>query len=149
MNQDTNDLLFSYVNGELNEEDARQVRLRCETDPEFAKELELTKATIRLLGAHKPLENQPFFWTRLAARLDADEAPWQAWIWVAKRLIPSMVAATLLLTGILWYQQPVDSGYETDIIAYNQQDDWLTQTGEISKETILESAVFNSGTDQE
>ena len=54
MNQDTNDLLFSYVNGELNEEDARQMRRRCEADPELARELELTRAAVRVLAQSSP-----------------------------------------------------------------------------------------------
>jgi len=146
MNLDPKDLLFSYINGDLNEEEARQVEERCVNDPEFAEELAFTKSVVRLIAAHRPIENRPFFWTRLAARLDAEEAPWQAWIWVAKRLIPTMVAVTLLVTGGLWFQQPAtdENGYD-DTLAYIPQDDWLTQTGEISKEYILESAVFSEG----
>ncbi|MEE2709419.1 MAG: hypothetical protein VYA69_07470 [Gemmatimonadota bacterium] len=144
MNLDPKDLLFPYVNGELNEKEARQVEERCGNDPELAEELAFTKSIVRLIAAHRPIENRPFFWTRLAARLDAVEASRQAWIWVAKRLVPSMVAVTLLVTGALWYQQPAvdENGYD-DMLAYTLQDDWLTQTGEISKESILESAVFS------
>ena len=95
--KNVNDLLFSYVNGDLSEEESRQVEERCTIDPEFARELALTQATVRLIEHHKPVDPKPFFWTRLSARLDVEELPWQAWVWVAKRLIPSLGCGNFLV----------------------------------------------------
>lgn len=150
---DPNDLLFSYVCGELSEEEVRLVDERCAADPAYARELALTRAAMRLLAHHKPIEPRPFFWTRLAVRLDAEEAPWQAWIWVAKRLIPSMVAATLIITAVVWYRTPTleYSSFETELLASGETDEeyWLMKSQDISKETILQSAVFDEATRQE
>ncbi|MBT5875514.1 MAG: hypothetical protein HOH43_18980 [Candidatus Latescibacteria bacterium] len=148
MKDDLKNLLFDYVNGELEDGDALKVERRSLEDPDFARELELTRATVTLLAAYRPDEAMPDFWNRLSRRIEVDETPWQAWIWVSKRLIPSLVAATLLVSGVLYYQNSKNSDLEegVDILAVNQQDDWLSQTGEISKESLLESVVLFDGT---
>lgn len=151
MKDDLKDLLFDYVNGELEDEDALKVERRSLEDPGFTRELELTRATVALLSACRPPDAKPDFWNRLSRRLIVDEAPWQAWIWVSKRLIPSLVAATLLVSGVLYYQHSKDSDFEetVDTLAVNLQDDWLSRTGEISKESLLESVVLFDGTIEE
>lgn len=146
--KDLNDLLFAYVCGALSEEEVRQVRDRCATDPAYAEELALTRAALRVLTYRKPQTPQPFFWTRLSARLDRKDAPWQAWIWVAKRLIPALVVATLLVTTLAWYQTPSQemSSLEASLPAAGdtEEEAWLTQSQTISKETVLQ-AVLDAG----
>lgn len=145
---DTNDLLFAYVSGELNEEEARRVEARCASDPGFACELALTRAATRVAAAHALPDPDPFFWTRLSARLDAEEAPWQAWVWAAKRLIPSMVAVTLLVTAVMWQQSGVGERFagsvETALLASGNGDvdEWLADGAPVTKDELLESAVL-------
>lgn len=141
-----NDLLFPYVNGELGEEDAKQVERRAAVDADFARELTLTRAAMRLMARRKPASPKPFFWTRFSARLDAEEAPRQAWLWVAKRLIPSMVMATLIGAFTLSYTQPGQTGSsasETDIFSFYDGEYGATETEDETDTSILDSILVN------
>jgi anti-sigma factor RsiW len=146
--QDLHTLLFSYLLGELTKEEARQVEERCAADPAFARELELTRATVRLLTHRKPEGFKPFFWTRLSARLDAEEAARQAWIWVAKRLIPSMVTATLLAGIFLGYTARTDyaaDGVEDTLAFYEDTDQNGGASGQdLTTESILETLMLQN-----
>lgn len=146
------DLLFPYVYGELSEHDAQRVRDHCATCATCAAELELTRATHGLLTRYVPAQPQPFFWTRLAARLDAEglqlRAPWQEWVWVAKRLIPALIAATLIITSLFsrsWDESKTN--IETYLIGNGTTETGeqvLVDTQDISKETVFQSAVLQS-----
>ena len=151
MKRDLNYFLFDYVRGDLSEEDSRCVEERRLVDPEFAEELEIARAALRMVSVYRPLESPPLFWTRLSARLYEVEHPWQSWIWVSKRLIPTLVAVTLLVTAVIWYREPAyeASDVNSDSLAWGTQEDWYTQTGEISKDSVLESALFSESTGQE
>ena len=59
--EDIKALLFSYVNGDLTEEERRMVEARCLTDADLARELDLTRATVRLLERRRPAQMKPFF----------------------------------------------------------------------------------------
>ena len=148
--EDIKALLFSYVNGELTEEEEQMVEARCLTDADLARELDLTRATVRLLERRRPAQMKPFFWTRLSARLDEEASTQFAWIWVAKRLIPTMVAATLIVAVLLSPNTDTSyaetSVYDSALLAY-ETDGTLTQnTQEMTDDHILESVFFAQDT---
>ena len=148
--EDIKALLFSYVNGELTEEEEQMVEARCLTDADLARELDLTRATVRLLERRRPAQMKPFFWARLSARLDEEASTQFAWIWVAKRLIPTMVAATLIVAVLL--SPKTDTSYaETDgfdsvLFAYETDGNLTQNTQEMTDDHILESVFFTQDT---
>jgi|GEM_PF-4251878 len=141
--ENENDLLFRYVCGESNEEEARQIEERAAKDADFARELSLARAATRLTTIRRSVSPKPFFWTRLSVRLDEEDAPRMAWLWVAKRLIPSMVMATLIVAFTLSYHQPdrVAETPETDFFALYDGESGMTDSDEISDTSILDSAL--------
>jgi anti-sigma factor RsiW len=145
--QEILDMLFPYVAGELTEEEKNRVEKACRENPELAKELELTRMTARLLTRRRQPAPGPFFWTRLSARLDRENASRKIWIWTAKRLIPSMVAATLIIGFLIGYQTEDASVSSTEPVwmAYDEgtQSDLMSDT-EITNETLLESVIILS-----
>ena len=148
--EDIKALLFSYVNGELTEEERQMVEARCLTDANLARELDLTRATVRLLERRRPAEMKPFFWTRLSARLDEETSTQFAWIWVAKRLLPTMVAATLLVAVLLSPQMDTSyaetNGYDSALFAYETDGNLTQNTQEMTDDHILESVFFTQDT---
>ncbi|MDP6052672.1 MAG: hypothetical protein QF879_10015 [Candidatus Latescibacteria bacterium] len=143
-------LLFSYVNGELTEEERRMVEARCLADADLARELELTRATAHLLERRRPAQMKPFFWTRLSARLDEEASTQFAWIWVAKRLIPAMVAATLIVAVLLSPETDTSyaetSVYDSVLLAYETDGSLTQNTQEMTDDHILESVFFAQDT---
>ena len=143
-------LLFSYVNGELTEEERRMVEARCLTDADLARELELTRATVHLLERRRPAQMKPFFWTRLSARLDEEASTQFVWIWVAKRLIPAMVAATLIVAVLLSPETDTSytetSVYDSVLLAYETDGTLNQNTQDMTDDHILESVFFAQDT---
>ncbi len=143
-------LLFSYVNGELTEEERRMVEARCLADADLARELELTRATAHLLERRRPAQMKPFFWTRLSARLDEEASTQFAWIWVAKRLIPAMVATTLIVAVLLSPETDTSyaetSVYDSVLLAYETDGSLTQNTQEMTDDHILESVFFAQDT---
>jgi len=143
-------LLFSYVNGELTEEERRMVEARCLADADLARELELTRATVHLLERRRPAQMKPFFWTRLSARLDEEASTQFAWIWVAKRLIPAMVATTLIVAVLLSPETDTSyaetSVYDSVLLAYETDGSLTQNTQEMTDDHILESIFFAQDT---
>jgi anti-sigma factor RsiW len=143
-------LLFSYVNGELTEEERRMVEARCLADADLARELELTRATVHLLERRRPAQMKPFFWTRLSARLDEEASTQFAWIWVAKRLIPAMVATTLIVAVLLSPETDTSyaetSVYDSVLLAYETDGSLTQNTQEMTDDHILESVFFAQDT---
>ena len=144
--EDIKALLFPYVNGELTADENQVIEARCLADADLARELELTRATMRLLAQRQPAAIKPFFWTRLSARLEAEEARRFAWIWAAKRLIPAMVAATLIVAVFLSsrtdlaYDRPDDDG--STMLAYEADEGYNQNVQEMTDDSILESVFF-------
>ena len=140
------ELLFPYLSGELTEDQARLVEARVKEDPSFAQELALARAALRLTAYQRPIAQKPFFWTRLSVRLDEEEAPWRAWVWVAKRLVPSMVTATLIVATLLSYTQSdsfSEQGTNTNRMgAYSASDQKASTDADTSNVSILESALI-------
>jgi anti-sigma factor RsiW len=132
--EDIKALLFSYVNGELTEEEEQMVEARCLTDADLARELDLTRATVRLLERRRPAQMKPFFWTRLSARLDEEASTQFVWIWVAKRLIPTMVAATLIVAVLLSPKTDTSyaetDGFDSALFAYETDGNFTQNTQE-------------------
>ncbi len=143
-------LLFSYVNGELTEEERRMVEARCLADADLARELELTRATVHLLERRRPAQMKPFFWTRLSTRLDEEASTQFAWIWVAKRLIPAMVATTLIVAVLLSPETDTSyaetSVYDSVLLAYETDGSLTQNTQEMTDDHILESVFFAQDT---
>ncbi len=145
-NTDLHELIFPYLSGELTEHQARLVEARADDDPAFAQELALARATLRLTTYHRPVAQKPFFWTRLSVRLDEEDAPWRAWVWVAKRLVPTMVTATLIVATVVSYSQSdsiSEQGTYTDGTAvYNAWDQKASTDTDTSNVSILESVLI-------
>ena len=148
--EDIKALLFSYVNGELTEEEEQMVEARCLTDADIARELDLTRATVRLLERRRPAQMKPFFWARLSARLDEEASTQFAWIWVAKRLIPTMVAATLIVAVLLSPKTDTSyaetDGFDSALFAYETDGNLTQNTQEMTDDHILESVFFTQDT---
>jgi anti-sigma factor RsiW len=148
--EDIKALLFSYVNGELTEEEEQMVEARCLTDADLARELDLTRATVRLLERRRPAQMKPFFWARLSARLDEEASTQFAWIWVAKRLIPTMVAATLIVAVLLSPKMDTSyaetDGFDSALFAYETDGNFTQNTQEMTDDHILESVFFTQDT---
>lgn len=148
--EDIKALLFSYVNGELTEEEEQMVEARCLTDADLARELDLTRATVRLLERRRPAQMKPFFWARLSARLDEEASTQFAWIWVAKRLIPTMVAATLIVAVLLSPKTDTSyaetDGFDSALFAYETDGNFTQNTQEMTDDHILESVFFTQDT---
>lgn len=149
------DLFVPYVYGELVEHEAQRVQDHCAACAACARELALVRAASRLLARRVPVPPRPFFWTRLSARLDAEDLPfgvsWQTWVWVAKRLIPALIAVTVILTSLVWQEDPRNT-IETYLIG--NEGNGTAESGEqllvdnqaISKETVFQSTVLRSVT---
>jgi anti-sigma factor RsiW len=148
--EDIKALLFSYVNGELTEEEEQMVEARCLTDADLARELDLTRATVRLLERRRPAQMKPFFWARLSARLDEEASTQFVWIWVAKRLIPTMVAATLIVAVLLSPKTDTSyaetDGFDSALFAYETDGNFTQNTQEMTDDHILESVFFTQDT---
>jgi hypothetical protein len=143
--EDMKSLLFSYVNGELAEEQNKLVEARCKGNADLTKELELTRATIRLLERRRPAEMAPFFWDRLSERLDQAASTQYAWMWAAKRFIPAMVAATLIVAVFLSGRMDITSDtndYTLDVWAYETDVDYVQDNITMTDDSILESVFF-------
>lgn len=144
--KDLHDLLFPYVSGELTEDQALLIEQHARVDPAFAHELALTRAALRLTTYHRPIAQKPYFWTRLSVRLDEEDAPWRAWVWVAKRLVPTMVTATLIVATMLSYSQSdsiSEQGSNTDGTAvYSAWDQKSSTDTDTSNVSILESVLI-------
>lgn len=145
---DLHELLFPYLSGQLTEDQARLVEQRASVDPAFAQELALTRAALRVTGYQRPIAQKPFFWTRLSVRLDEEDAPWQAWLWVAKRLVPSMVTATMIVATVLSYTQSdsiSEQGTNNDrSAAYSASGQKASTDADTSNVSILESALMGA-----
>lgn len=142
------DLLFPYVCGELSKDEAQRVSEHCAVCPACAREVDLTRATQRLLARRVPVTPPPFFWTRLSARLDAEgvrAALWPEVIWVSKRLIPALIAATLILTSLFWSDESAGNieNYLTRNGTEEAGEQVLVENQAISKETVFQTAVLD------
>lgn len=142
------DMLFAYVNEELTDEEKELVEASCRADKVLADELELTRATMRLIERRAPVEPKPNLWDTLSDRIDEEEAEKYAWVWTAKRLIPAMVAATLIISVLLSSAtESVSTSeleYDTTILAYEGDQYNNEDNGRITDENILESVFFTT-----
>ena len=93
---------------------------------------------------------KPFFWARLSARLDEEASTQFAWIWVAKRLIPTMVAATLIVAVLLSPKTDTSyaetDGFDSALFAYETDGNLTQNTQEMTDDHILESVFFTQDT---
>lgn len=104
--------LSAYIDGELNTQETLEIERHLATCAPCAEELEGLRRVRALMSQKQPIKLSPFFWTRLAARLQEREreAVWFDFSYVTKRLIPAVVAVTLLIIAVsFWHkeQEPV------------------------------------------
>lgn len=101
-------LLSSYVDGELSEQQAQFVEAIVSQNPEARKELEELKALKSLLVAKKPIPPSIGFWTRLSLVLEQrkkEEADLLPFPRKYLPLVATVAAVAVVAVGIVLFQQ--------------------------------------------
>lgn len=111
MNQDSNIRLQAFLDGELPEKEAAELRQWLERDAaarDLASELRATQAALRMFaGDLKVPESREFYWSKIQReinRLDAPArpAPSGSWIHALRRwLVPISSVAVIVIVGLV------------------------------------------------
>jgi hypothetical protein len=102
------EMLSLYVDGELDEQQARELEEYLATHPDAAKELRELRAMKRLLTSKKLLPETLGFWTRLSGQLDRKEREQENLLPFPRKYLPIVVSAgafALVVVGLLIFQQ--------------------------------------------
>jgi hypothetical protein len=106
--QELSELLSLYVDGELGEQQARELEEYIASDPEATKELRDLRAMKRLLTTKKRLPEALGFWTRLSSQLDRKVREEENLLPFPRKYLPIVVstgALALVVVALLIIQQ--------------------------------------------
>jgi hypothetical protein len=106
--REISDLISLYVDGELDELQARELEEYLATDAEAAKELRDLRAMKGLLSTKKRLPETLGFWTRLSGRLERKEKEEESLLPFQRRYLPIVAvtgALAAIVVGLLIFQQ--------------------------------------------
>jgi hypothetical protein len=101
-------MLSLYVDGELAEQEAREIEEQIASDPEAAKEIQELRAMKALLSSRQQMPETLGFWTRLAAKLDRQEREQENLLPFSRKYLPLVYAAgalAVILVGVLLFQE--------------------------------------------
>lgn len=90
-------LLSLAVDGVLSDEEAKELNAYVHQHPEAKKELEELRSLKQLLGRTKPIQPNPFLWTRIAQRLKEHEEERENLLPFPRKLAPAAAAFGVLL----------------------------------------------------
>jgi hypothetical protein len=154
MSQQTVKLLTSYVDGELSDKEKNQLEKELSEHPEYGEEVERLRRVKQITTSKKQVEESPFFWTQLEARINEKESRSfiEEFIPVPRRLIPvavtfivvSVVVLVLMFTRDKSMEQYVGSKVEAVKDIYEKS--FLSGNiaplfGEVTKEDVFQFAI--------
>ncbi len=99
--REISELISLYVDGELDQQQAKELEEYLVNDPDAAKELRDLRAMKTLLTTKKPLQETVGFWTRLTARLDQKEREEENLLPFPRKYLPAVVSAGVLVLAVL------------------------------------------------
>ena len=106
--EEISEMLSLYIDGELDEQRARELEEHLANDPETAKELRELRAMKGLLATKKRLPETIGFWTRLSGRLERKQKEQENLLPFPRKYLPIVVSAgalAVLVVGLLIFQQ--------------------------------------------
>ena len=138
-------LLFSYLDGELNERERHLVQAHLDRCPACRKELDYTRRVRALLTPKEEVELNPYFWTRLSARLEQEGRQVRRWAgleWAFRRLTPALIGVTVVLLMVLsvrWYWNgDLDAAdYLDQIWSFQEEEALLVASSAPSRDDVL------------
>jgi anti-sigma factor RsiW len=140
------DWIFRKIDGELSESDHAELEAHLAQCISCSREYNLFTLPHKVAQAIPPITPSPFFYRSLKARIDGEAnriASWQAFLGLARPLIPTLAGITLALLSIFAYHQingpeaEVYRAYDKAFISEYQTRMLSQEQGEISYESIL------------
>lgn len=99
------DKLLHYLDGNLSEEESRDLENQLAQNAELRDELALLKR-IQIQIKRRPPEPSPGLWAGIEAQLQTEihsDSLYDHLVWAGKRLVPLMAAAAVILMTVLGY----------------------------------------------
>lgn len=134
--------LIFFLEGDLPEKEAREIKLHLNECADCAAFAEDMKKTLDIIQAEKSPEVNPFFYTRLKARMESEEVreKQQTGFPVWERILQPALFSLLLLAGVytgIKIGQPANSELNQSIFAETELVPFLNEMDAEPIETFL------------
>ncbi len=133
---DAKQRMADYLEGNLSEDEARQIELCLETSETCREELEYLKRVQALISS-KPPVTSPDLWSGISSRIDRKESAsvLNQFEWLGKRLVPILAAAAVVVFAVFGNSNTTDAELTFD--------DYLKTEFESSEIVLLTSAEMS------
>jgi anti-sigma factor RsiW len=117
--------IIFFIEGELPGREMEEVKIHLERCPDCAAFAEEMKKTIAIIDNEKEPQLNPFFYTRVKARLEnqSEQVAATRQVAVLKRILQPALFSLLLLAGVytgIKIGQPVKINYDVPVFAENE-----------------------------
>jgi predicted anti-sigma-YlaC factor YlaD len=142
------ELVFRRIDNELQEQESAEFDAHLSECESCAREYRLLSLPSRIAKGISPVEPSPYFFQRLAAKLEVEAqnaAGWQVFLRLARQVIPALAGVTLAVLFVFAYFQFTGNNfdlyraYDRVFITEDQPRQMFYENVEITDEAVLQA----------